>query len=85
MAFKRKTPMKKRMRKPRKTFKRRPRYQLNIIDSTVRPQRLIVKLPYFQSGQLSSAIGAYVGQLFNLNSIYDPDRIGTGHQPLGVD
>lgn len=85
MVLKRKTPMKKRMRKPRKTFKRRPRYQLNIIDSTVRPQRLIVKLPYFQSGQLTSPIGAYVGQLFRLNSIYDPDLSGGGHQPLGAD
>lgn len=80
-----KTPMKKRMRKPRKTFKRKPRYQTNIIDSTVRPQRLLVKFPYFTSGQLSSAVGSYVGQLFNLNSLYDPDRTGTGHQPLGVD
>lgn len=52
---------------------------------TARPQRMLAKLPYFTSGQLNNTVGLYQQQLMNLNSIYDPDRSGIGHQPLGRD
>ena len=87
MVLKSKKPMgtKRRMRKPRKFFKRKPNYTTTVRNSVSRPQKLIVKLPYFTSGQLASSVGAYSYQIFNLNSIYDPDRSGVGHQPLGRD
>lgn len=48
------------------------------------PDKLIVKLPYSTMITFGDALGAQT-QIFNLNSIYDPDRSGVGHQPLGYD
>lgn len=70
----------------RRLFRRKAArgYTGNTIQ-TARPQRMLGKLPYFTSGQLYNAVGLYQTQLMNLNSIYDPDRSGVGHQPLGHD
>ena len=56
-----------------------------VIRQTGRPQRMVAKLVYFTSGQLYNASGLFQTQLMNLNSLYDPDRSGIGHQPLGRD
>lgn len=48
------------------------------------PDRIKVKLPYHTVINYASAVGVQ-DQVFNLNSIYDPDRTGVGHQPLGFD
>lgn len=48
------------------------------------PQRMIVKHKYATSVQ-ATATAAYGLYLFNLNSLYDPDRTGVGHQPYGRD
>lgn len=48
------------------------------------PDKLIVKLPYSMMRTFGDPLGAET-QIFNLNSIYDPDRSGVGHQPLGYD
>lgn len=45
------------------------------------PQRYIAKMKYSEF-VVSNALGIY--QL-NLNSIFDPNRTGTGHQPYGFD
>jgi len=48
------------------------------------PDRLIVSLPY--SEVVTRQPGAFVDDYqFNLNSIFDPNRTGIGHQPLGHD
>lgn len=47
------------------------------------PDRLIVKLPYYDQFTVNQTAGHV--RDFNLNSIYDPDRSGVGHQPLGYD
>lgn len=54
-------------------------------NTPARPQRLMLKLQYFQRYQLVSEGGSMVKQTFNLNSIYDPDSTGYGGQPLGRD
>jgi len=46
------------------------------------PNKVTVTLKYVQ---LNSSNGAVVDQVFNINSMFDPDRTGTGHQPLGFD
>lgn len=52
---------------------------------TVIPDKMIVKLPYVATGLLDTQNGLSALHSFNLNSLYDPDRTGTGHQPLGYD
>jgi hypothetical protein len=52
--------------------------------ATIVPQSIVVELPY--SEFLSRTPGAFSDDYqFNLNSIFDPNRTGTGHQPLGHD
>lgn len=46
------------------------------------PQRYITKLKYSQVVTTSAVFGNYA---MNLNSLYDPDRTGVGHQPYGFD
>lgn len=87
----RKVSMKRRItRKASKTVKkmfkkRSAKSYTAVIPQTGRPQRMIAKLVYFTSGQLANSVGVYQTQMMNLNSLYDPDRSGVGHQPLGRD
>lgn len=46
------------------------------------PQRYITKQKYSTVFPISSLVSMYQ---FNLNSVYDPDRTGVGHQPYGFD
>lgn len=58
----------------------------SLSSAAVRPDRLIVKLPYSENIVLSTGTnGQGMTYTWNLNSIYDPNRTGTGHQPLGYD
>jgi hypothetical protein len=50
---------------------------------SVCPDRIQLPLKYSQNGTLGGSIT--VDQVFNLNSLFDPDRTGAGHQPLGFD
>lgn len=44
-----------------------------------------VRLDYAQAFSSSVTSAAAVSQVMNLNSIFDPDRTGSGHQPYGHD
>lgn len=46
------------------------------------PQRYICRMKYAETFLLSSIASGY---RFNLNSIFDPNRTGIGHQPYGHD
>lgn len=46
------------------------------------PQRFITKHKYSTTITINTATPQYN---FNLNSLFDPDRTGTGHQPYGFD
>lgn len=48
------------------------------------PDRLKVKLRYSQSGSWSGS-ATPAAQTFNVNSLFDPDRTGVGHQPSFFD
>jgi len=45
------------------------------------PNRYVCKLKYATT-VVTDALGSYI---FNLNSLFDPDRTGGGHQPYGFD
>lgn len=56
---------------------------LTTVNRSLQPiaNRYICKMKYSTS-VVTSATGQYI---FNLNSLYDPDRTGVGHQPYGYD
>lgn len=49
------------------------------------PDRLFVKLNYFDILTFSSNTGFNSTQVYRGNSLFDPDLTNTGHQPLGFD
>ena len=49
------------------------------------PKSTKVCLKYVQTIALNPSAGAVVGHRFRVNSLYDPDLSGTGHQPRGHD
>lgn len=46
------------------------------------PPRMVTKLRYCDNIKLTSTSGSIAKQVMSLNSIYDPDITGVGHQPL---
>jgi len=79
MAWKKRAPA----RKMKKRAPRRKVYK-TLVNKSLQPvpQRFIVKHKYAASINTVSGSGLYY---FNLNSMYDPDRSGIGHQPYGRD
>lgn len=60
---------------------RRPQMLVNRALHPI-PQRFITKLKYSEVVTTGATFGNYE---MNLNSIYDPNRTGIGHQPYGFD
>jgi len=73
----------KRGAKPRRRMApRRKRTTVNVNRAlSPIPQRFITKLKYAAT-VLTDATGNYI---FNLNSLFDPELTGVGHQPYGYD
>jgi len=69
----------------RKAYRKKKGPTITALKALVVPDRLIVKLPYFNAAVLTAANGVPLDAQYRLNSIYDPDRTGVGHQPLGYD
>jgi len=61
---------------------RRPTKLVNRAVNPI-PERYICKMKYSDTFQLTSGGGSLYR--FNLNSIFDPNRTGVGHQPYGHD
>lgn len=72
-------------KKARKFYRKRKQVNVNRALQPI-PQRYICKMKYADVFSLTtsgiSPMGTY---RFNLNSIFDPNRTGTGHQPYGHD
>ena len=49
------------------------------------PDKQVVTLRYCDAKTLDSTAGASAKANFSANSLHDPDRTGTGHQPYGYD
>jgi hypothetical protein len=46
------------------------------------PDKMITTLRYHDYNSLSSTTGVVANYLYRLNSVFDPDFTGTGHQPM---
>lgn len=71
----------------KKQMKRRSGYKTTVLVNRSLnpiPQRIIAKHKYATSVAATS-IGSFSQYQFNLNSTWDPDRTGVGHQPYGRD
>lgn len=84
MPYKRKTAKKRPYRKKRYGRRRAPRTVVQRGLGPIAP-RQIVRLKYSEniSRTLTSTITS--DYVYNMNSIFDPNLSGTGHQPLGRD
>lgn len=58
--------------------------QIQALRTLTVPDKLIVKLPYYEEFVMNSNTN-YTYNYWRLNSIYDPNGTGVGHQPLGYD
>lgn len=83
-----KTYGRKRLFKNRRWFYKRRNYTTRATKNDTNPiaPRFLCKLKYCENIAASLTSGVFYGpQRFNLNSIYDPNRTGGGHQPYGHD
>lgn len=82
------------MRNPRRRQNRRKRYagrrrapRTVTVNRALAPysQRYITKLKYNENFTMPAAVGGLQTYSFNLNSLFDPNRVAGGHQPYGFD
>lgn len=75
----------------KKSKKSRPKLNINRQITTASsktsafPDRMFVKLKYATTMTLTSSTGSKAAHWFRVNSFYDPDYTGAGHQPVGYD
>lgn len=87
MPYKRNTkPYPKKYRKKRYTGRRKKKFSNNTVARLASPfpYKLITKLKYHENVNFAPAALNYAYN-YNMNSLYDPDRTGTGHQPMYYD
>lgn len=74
-------------RRPYRRIRRQHRRLANRVPTGAAPvaRKHIVKLKYVDIIPWAVSAGATAGQSFNMNSIFDPDQTGGGHQPYGYD
>lgn len=85
MVYKRR-PMNRRRRVNKKKSTKGFKTLVNVGRSlTPIAQRYITKMKYAESVTSAMGLGTYALVRFNLNSIFDPNQTGIGHQPYGHD
>lgn len=75
---------KRRYRKKRKGYRRKRRVTSIQRNAGISDSQ-IVRLKYADMININSVAGVADGAVFSANSIFDPNRTGIGHQPLGHD
>jgi len=85
MAVQKRTYRKRRAPR-RRTYKRRTRKTVAVSRSSPIPDKFMTKMRYSSLQSMTTAgIGIPATYSFRMNSIFDPDLSGVGHQPLGHD
>jgi len=71
----------------RKAYRKKKGPTVSALKALVVPDRLIVKLPYFNAALINGAAGVPIDTQYRLNSIFDPEvSVAIGQsQPLGTD
>lgn len=84
-------PRQRKAYRKRRAYRKKPMYKkrrgqtTTLVNTSLRPipSRFITKMKYAEALSISTpGMGIYK---WNLNSIYDPNRTGVGHQPYGYD
>ncbi len=89
MPLKRRYKRKRRYKKKKYGYKKRRRPRrgkinwLKLKGVSSFPDQMYVKMKY--SDVITVDTGAVAGQVYSINSLFDPDTTGVGHQPLGYD
>lgn len=73
--------------KRRRTYKRRRRGPtLSVMRMpAMMPDRVMVKLKYMENRASANSTGLAITHTYAINSLFDPDNSGVGHQPRGFD
>lgn len=69
----------------RRRYKRRYRPRARRVPLGAFPRIITKKLRYVQTSVINPPIAGTGDAVFRANSLFDPDRTGTGHQPYGFD
>lgn len=96
MAYRRRYARRRRRRRSRRPFRRRTRRRryygrrrrgrrAMTIPREIVPRLLYVTLPYVENYNYTLNVNTQNEHIYRANSIYDPNFILTGHQPLGAD
>ncbi len=64
---------------------KRAQITISSTQVAVTPDRMTVKMKYVETIDLNTTATGIASNLFRLNSIYDPNYTGSGHQPTGHD
>lgn len=78
-------PSKKGRRLFKKARSARARTQVKLIGPSPVPSKYIIKMKYVETYQQTLTAAIPNTYSWNINSIYDPNESGTGHQPYGHD
>jgi hypothetical protein len=54
-------------------------------DNVGFPDRMLAKLSYCDYRRVNPGVVSYADTVYNLNSVFDPENSGVGHQPRGFD
>lgn len=85
----RRTRPRRSYRRRRRTYRRRrrrkPRLPWRVSERGFLPDKKLLTLTYADTASLDPNIGSYAVYEWRLNSLYDPNKTGTGGQPYGFD
>jgi len=86
MPRKRNYRKKRTIRRKRIYRKRRGTPTIRNVGNSPLAQRFLTKMKYGERLSITTGVGDQpTDYIFNMNSIFDPNRTGTGHQPFGHD
>lgn len=75
--------LRRRLRRRRNPYSKIGRMTVRNTVNTGFPDRMIVKMPYYEDFTLINAASVNANYFWNVNSIWDPNRSGVGHNPSG--